>query len=84
MQQEPARQLTNLSDIPAMITVGDASYHYIYDHCTAKWLNQAGVDTDYIPLDSVGIMGNAHEMMVELNSDEVIRFIEGWISENVR
>ncbi|MDH3508338.1 MAG: alpha/beta fold hydrolase [Gammaproteobacteria bacterium] len=83
MQQEPARQLANLSDIPAMITVGDASYHYIYDHCTAKWLNQAGVDTDYLPLDSVGIMGNAHEMMVERNSDEVVRFIEGWIRENV-
>jgi len=84
LQQEPARRLVNLANIPAMITVGDASYHYIYDHCTAKWLNQAGVDTDYIPLRSVGILGNAHESMVEKNSDAVIRFIEGWISDNVR
>jgi len=84
LQQEPARQLVRLRNIPAMITVGDASYHYIYDHCTAKWLNQAGVKTDYIPLGSVGIMGNAHEMMIEKNSAEVIRFIDGWIRENVR
>jgi pimeloyl-ACP methyl ester carboxylesterase len=84
LQQEPARQLVNLRAIPAMITVGDASYHYIYDGCTAKWLNQAGVDTDYLPLDSVGIMGNAHEMMIEKNSDEVIAFIDGWLRENVR
>jgi pimeloyl-ACP methyl ester carboxylesterase len=84
LQQEPARQLVNLRNIPAMITVGDASYHYIYDHCTAKWLNQAGVETDYLPLGGAGIRGNAHEMMIEANSDEVIRFIEGWIRDNVR
>jgi pimeloyl-ACP methyl ester carboxylesterase len=84
LQQAPARQLVNLKDIPALITVGDASYHYIYDHCTAKWLNQAGVKTDYIPLGEAGIFGNAHEMMIERNSDEVIEFIEGWIRENIR
>ena len=84
LQQEPARQLVSLRDIPALITVGDASYHYIYDHCTAKWLNQAGVRTDYIPLGEAGIHGNAHEMMLELNSDEVIEFIDGWLRENVR
>jgi hypothetical protein len=84
MQQEPARKLVNLTHVRALITVGDASYHYIYDHCTAKWLNQAGVRTDYVPLDDVGILGNAHEMMIEKNSDEIVRFIDGWIRENVR
>lgn len=84
LQQEPARQLVNLRGIPAMITVGDASYHYIYDHCTAKWLNQAGVSTDYLPLGGAGITGNTHEMMIESNSDEIIRFVDGWIREHVR
>ena len=84
LQQDPARKLVNLENIPAMITVGAASYHHIYDHCTAKWLNQAGVETDYLPLDSVGITGNAHEMMIEKNSDKVIEFIERWIAANVR
>jgi hypothetical protein len=42
------------------------------------------VDTDYIPLGEAGMLGNAHEMMIERNSDEVIAFIEGWIRENVR
>lgn len=84
LQQEPAHKLVNLEHIPAMITTGAASYHYIYDYCTAKWLNQAGVQTDYIPLDSVGIMGNAHEMMIEKNNVQVIEFIEGWVKQHVR
>jgi pimeloyl-ACP methyl ester carboxylesterase len=84
LQQDPPRQLVRLRDIPSLITVGDASYHYIYDHCTAKWLEQAGVDTDYIPLGEAGMLGNAHEMMIERNSDEVIAFIDEWIRENVR
>jgi pimeloyl-ACP methyl ester carboxylesterase len=83
LQQEPAHRLANLADIPAMIVVGAASYHYVYDHCTAKWLNQAGMQTDYVPLDSRGILGNAHEMMIEKNSDEIIRVIDGWIQDKV-
>lgn len=43
-----------------------------YGHCTARWLNQAGVDTDHLPLGAAGIEGNAHEMMPELNGDGVI------------
>jgi pimeloyl-ACP methyl ester carboxylesterase len=84
LQRDPAHQLVNLDDIPAMITSGAASYHHIYDHCTAKWLNQAGVKTDYMPLDSAGILGNAHEMMIEKNSDQVVKFIDEWIQGHVR
>jgi hypothetical protein len=43
MQKEPARQLINLKNIPVMVMAGEASYHQVYDHCTVKCLNQAGV-----------------------------------------
>jgi pimeloyl-ACP methyl ester carboxylesterase len=84
LQQEPAHKLPNLRDISVLMTTGDGSYHYIYDHCTAKWLNQAGVNTEYLPLDKVGIVGNAHEMMIEKNSDQIVKFIDDWIRKNVR
>ena len=45
VQQEPARKLKNLQNIPVLFMVGEGSYHRIYDHCLAKWLNQAGVKT---------------------------------------
>lgn len=83
LQKEPARKLVNLEHIPVLITTGDASSHYVYDECTAKWLNQAGVKTVYLPLDKVGIYGNAHESMIEKNSDDVIKFLDGWIQQNV-
>ena len=42
VQAEPARKLKNLSSIPIIIVLGEASYHAPYDHCTSKWLTQAG------------------------------------------
>jgi pimeloyl-ACP methyl ester carboxylesterase len=60
MQKAPARQLVNLKNIPVMVMVAEASYHQVYDHCTAKYLNQAGVKTEYIRLQDKGIRGNGH------------------------
>ena len=41
MQKAPARQLVNLKNIPVMVMAAEASYHQVYDHCTAKYLDQA-------------------------------------------
>ena len=38
MQKAPARQLVNLKGIPSVIIAAEASYHQLYDHCTAKYL----------------------------------------------
>ena len=46
MQKAPARQLVNLKNIPVMVMAAEASYQ-VYDHCAAKYLNQAGVKTEY-------------------------------------
>ena len=45
-------------------------------------LNQAGVKTDFIRLETAGITGNSHMMMLEKNSDDIIKFIVSWIQKN--
>jgi pimeloyl-ACP methyl ester carboxylesterase len=84
MQKTPARQLVSLKYIPAMVMAGEASYHQVYDHCTAKYLNQAGVKTDYIRLQDKGIRGNGHMVMIEKNNLDIAHVIDEWIVKNVR
>jgi pimeloyl-ACP methyl ester carboxylesterase len=83
LQKEPARKLVNLEKIPVVYLSAEGGYHRVFDHCLAKWLNQAGVKTQFVRLEDVGIHGNGHEMMLEKNSDEIAKFIGGWIEKNV-
>jgi len=84
VQQEPARKLKNLQNIPVLLMSMDGSYHREYDHCLAKWLNQAGVKTQYVEPESAGISGNGHMMMLEKNSAEIAKYIGNWLSQNAR
>ena len=84
MQKAPARQLVNLKNIPVMVMAAEASYHQVYDHCTAKYLNQAGVKTDYIRLQDKGIHGNGHMVMIEKNNLDIARLVDGWLQNNLR
>jgi pimeloyl-ACP methyl ester carboxylesterase len=79
MQKSPARQLVNLKGIPVMVMAAEASYHQVYDHCTAKYLRQAGVTTEYIRLQDKGIRGNGHMVMIEKNNLDIARVIDEWI-----
>jgi hypothetical protein len=63
---------------------GEASYHRPYAHCVAKWLNQAGVKTTFVGLESVGLTGNGHQMMSEKNSAGIAKFFMSWLDKNVR
>ncbi len=84
LQPEPARKLANLQGIPVLIFAAEASYHAMYDHCTAKYLNQAGVKTDFVPLAQAGLRGNGHMVMIEKNNLEIAAMIERWLEKNVR
>ena len=84
VQQEPAHKLVNMQGIPVLNVSGQASYHRPYSHCTAKWLNQAGVKTTYVNLEDVGLPGNGHQMMSEKNSAEIAKYFMGWLEKNVR
>jgi pimeloyl-ACP methyl ester carboxylesterase len=83
LQKEPVHRLINLEGIPVLDVSAEASYHRVFDSCDAKWLNQAGVKTKYVKLEDVGLTGNAHEMMLEKNSDGIAAFFEKWIEANV-
>jgi len=82
LQVEPARKLVRWKNIPVLSISANGTYHRTYDPCIPKWLNQAGVKTDFVRLETVGVTGNSHMMMLEKNSDEVIRFILSWIQKN--
>jgi pimeloyl-ACP methyl ester carboxylesterase len=84
LQKEPARQLVNLKGIPVVYLSAEGGYHRVFDHCLPKWLNQAGVKTEFVRMEDVGLRGNGHQMMQEKNSDEIAKFIDGWISKNVK
>ena len=81
MQKEPARQLTRLQNIPILVLTAEASYHAPYDHCTAKYLQQAGVRPDFVRLADLGIRGNSHVMMLEKNSREIAAVIARWLGQ---
>jgi pimeloyl-ACP methyl ester carboxylesterase len=84
MQKAPARQLPNLKGIPIVVIAGEASYHKLYDHCTVKYLNQAGAKAEWMPLDSKGIRGNGHMVMIEKNNLEIAKVIDDWAKKNVK
>ena len=83
-QSDPPRQLSNLKSIPVLIVTAEASYHAVYDHCTAKYLAQAGVKNTLLRLADAGIHGNGHMMMLEKNSDEIAAALHKWIAANVK
>jgi pimeloyl-ACP methyl ester carboxylesterase len=84
MQKPPARRLVNLTRIPVVVMAAEASYHQVYDHCTAKYLNQARVKTQCIRLQDKGIQGNGHMVMIEKNNLDIARLIDDWLQSNVR
>ena len=57
--------------MPILILTAEASYHAPYDHCTVKYLEQAGVHPTWIKLADEGIHGNGHMMMLEKNNQAI-------------
>jgi len=79
-QADPPRRLANLQGIPVLIVTAESSYHAPYDHCTAKFLTQAGVPNTHWRLEDQGIHGNGHMMMIEKNNLEVAALLQKWIA----
>ncbi|HEX3487252.1 MAG TPA: alpha/beta hydrolase [Micropepsaceae bacterium] len=82
-QKEPARQLPNLQKMPVLVVTSEASYHAPYDHCTVKYLSQAGVHPAWIKLADIGIHGNSHVMMMEKNNKDIAAVIANWLDKSL-
>ena len=80
MQKSPARQLANLQRMPILIMTTEASYHAAYDHCTVKFMEQAGVHPTFMKLADMGIHGNGHMIMLEKNNMEVAGLMSKWLA----
>jgi pimeloyl-ACP methyl ester carboxylesterase len=81
LQGGPARTLPRLQGIPILIATAEASYHATYDHCTSRFLTQAGVEHDFLRLADRGIHGNGHMVMLEQNNHEIADLLIGWLAE---
>jgi pimeloyl-ACP methyl ester carboxylesterase len=81
LQKEPARQLPQLRKVPILVVTSESSYHRAYDHCTVKYLEQAGVHVTWIKLADAGIHGNGHMMMLEKNNAEVAAVMARWVEK---
>lgn len=81
IQAEPARQLPHLQGFPVLVTTSQASYHAPYDYCTAKYLQQAGVNTTYYRYEDFGIYGNGHLHFLEKNNLQIAQLLESWIGK---
>src|SRR5262249_5468050 len=81
LQAAPARQLPNLQKMPVLVLTSEASYHAPYDHCTVKYLEQAGIHPGVIHLAERGIHGNSHVMMLEKNNRQIAAVIAQWLDK---
>ena len=84
MQDAPVHKLVSFENMRILSISAEGTYHRVFDVCIPKWLNQAGAKDDFVRLEDVGIHGNMHEMFLDRNSDEVIKFIDGWINKNIK
>jgi hypothetical protein len=63
---------------------GRIERHAPYDHCTAKYLAQAGVANEHIRLETRGIRGNGHGIPSEMNNLVSARLVDDWLQATVR
>jgi pimeloyl-ACP methyl ester carboxylesterase len=83
LQKAPARQLPNLQKVPILIVTSESSYHRAYDHCTVKYLEQAGARVTWTKLEDAGIHGNGHMMMLEKNNQQIAGVMAAWLEKAI-
>ena len=84
MQKEPVHKLVTFEKFRILSISAEGTYHRVFDACIPKWLNQAGAHDEFVRLEDVGIHGNMHEMFLDRNSDQVIKFIDDWMRKNIK
>ena len=83
IQEEPARKLKNIRNIPIALVTAEASFASPGSPGAAAYFKQAGCRAEELRLVDHGIHGNGHMMMVEKNNREVLAPIVAWIEKNV-
>ncbi len=79
LQNEPARKLSNLAQVPIAVVSGEASVFRFTDGPLVEFLQQAGCDAVHIELADQGVHGNSHGSMFELNNADVLAVVTKWM-----
>ncbi len=82
LQAGEPRRLVNFAEVKVVVVTVDASRQTAFDHCTVKYLQQAGVDAEHLRLEEHGIHGNAHALVVEKNNMEIAQAMYGWLQQH--
>ena len=82
MQTEPARRLTNLTQVPIAVVSAEASVFRLTDEYLTEFLGQAGCDAVHIDLAEQGVRGNSHGSMFERSNADVLAVITTWIANH--
>jgi pimeloyl-ACP methyl ester carboxylesterase len=83
LQEEPARKLKNLQNIPIVLVTAEASFASPGSPAAVAYFKQAGCKAEELRLTDKGIHGNGHMMMIEKNNREVLKPILEWLGKNV-
>jgi pimeloyl-ACP methyl ester carboxylesterase len=83
IQEEPARKLKNLQNIPIVLVTAEASFASPGNPGACAYLKQAGCKAEELRLIDHGVHGNGHMMMLEKNNREVLKTILEWVDKNV-
>ena len=75
----PLPRLERLRDVPILVITGEASYHARYDHCTVDFLRRRDLQVEFLELQSSGVTGNGHMLMLEANNGDIVQQIDKWI-----
>lgn len=84
LQTSPAHQLPNIAKVPYVLLTGAASPHITYDHCMIAFLEQAGVDAEWIKLGDLDIQGNGHFLYLEENNLQIAHVVDRWMRSKNR
>lgn len=79
LQKEPARKLANLAKVPMLVVTSESSFHAGYDYCTVEYLQQGGVQAQWLNLSAAGVHGNAHFLFIEENNLQIAQIVYNWI-----
>lgn len=83
LQEEPARRLPRLAQVPIALVSGEASGFRWFDEHVRAFLTQAGCTVELVRLWEHGVRGNGHGMMLELNNAASADVLAGWIARQL-